>query len=148
MSNPYQGSAEEKLALDTYVKFIRAVESVKSRLGKQNTTADLSPSQFGTLEMLYHLGPLNQKDIGQKLLISKSNVVTIIDKLEKRGLARRQRSVEDRRCIFVHLTDKGREKLEQILPVHVAAITREMNRVAPQDQKELGRICRTLGLGT
>jgi len=147
MNNPYQGSAEEKLALDTYVKFIRAVESIKSRIDRQNTTADLSPSQFGTLEMLYHLGPLNQKDIGQKLLISKSNVVTIIDKLEEHGLARRQRSIEDRRCIFVHLTEDGREKIEQILPVHVAAITREMNRVTAEEQKELGRICRTLGLG-
>jgi len=148
MSNPYQGSAEEKLALDTYVKFIRAVESVKSRIDKQNTVGDLSGSQFGTLEMLYHLGPLNQKDIGQKLLISKSNVVTIIDKLEMRSLVRRQRSLEDRRCIFVHLTDEGREKLECVLPVRFAAITREMNRVTAEEQKELGRICRTLGLGT
>ena len=148
MSNHYQGTSEEILALDTYVKFVRAFESVKSRIEKQDTVEDLSGSQFGTLEMLYHLGPLNQKDIGQKLLISKSNVVTIIDKLEQRGLVKRQRSLEDRRCVFVHLTNEGQEKVKQIQPVHVTAITQEMNRVTPEEKKELGRICRNLGLGT
>ena len=147
MGTRYQGSAEEKLALDTYIKFVRAGEAVKSRIDKQDTIASLSPSQFGTLEMIYHLGPLNQKDIGQKLLISKSNVVTIIDKLELRGLVKRQRSLEDRRCVFIHLTDEGREEIEQILPVHVSAITQEMNRISTEEQKELGRICRKLGLG-
>ena len=147
MSNHYQGTSEEILALDTYVKFVRSFESVKSRIEKQDTVEDLSGSQFGTLEMLYHLGPLNQKDIGQKLLISKSNVVTIIDKLEQRGLVKRQRSLEDRRCVFVHLTNEGQEKVKQILPVHVAAITQEMNRITSEEQKELGRICRKLGLG-
>lgn len=147
MSNHYQGSAEEVLALDTYVKFVRALEAVKSRIDEQNTIGDLSGSQFGTLEMLYHLGPLHQKDIGHKLLISKSNVVAVIDKLEKQALVTRQRNVEDRRCIFVHLTDLGRERIEQILPEHVAAITQEMNRVTSAEQKELGRICRKLGLG-
>lgn len=147
MSNHYQGTSEEILALDTFVKFVRAFESVKSRIEKQDTVEDLSGSQFGTLEMLYHLGPLNQKDIGQKLLISKSNVVTIIDKLEQRGLVKRQRSLEDRRCVFVHLTNEGQEKVKQILPVHVAAITQEMNRITSEEQKELGRICRKLGLG-
>ena len=148
MSNHYQGTPEEILALDTYVKFVRAFDSVKSRLDKQNTIGDLNSSQFGTLEMLYHLGPLNQKDIGQKLLISKSNVVTIIDKLEELSFVKRQRSLEDRRCIFVHLTEEGQEQVEHILPIHVNAITQEMNCISAEEQKTLGRICRKLGLGT
>lgn len=147
MSNHYQGTAQEKLALDTYVKFVRSFDSMKGRIDGQHTIGDLSPSQFGTLEMLYHLGPLTQKDIGQKLLVSKSNVVTIIDKLEAHGFVKRRRSLEDRRCVFVHLTEEGREKIEEILPVHVGAITEEMSRLSPQEQKELGRLCRKLGRG-
>jgi len=147
MSNHYQGTAEEILALDTFVKFVRSLEAVKSRIEAKNTVGDLSGAQFGTLEMIYHLGALNQKDIGQKLLMSKSNMVTVIDKLEECDFVKRQRSVEDRRCVFVHLTEAGREHIEQILPVHVAAITREMNRITSEEQKEMGRICRKLGLG-
>ena len=144
----YQGTAVEILALDTYVKFMRALDSITARIDEQDTVGDLHGAQFGTLEMIYHLGPMNQKDIGQKLLMSKSNMVTIIDKLEKKGLVQRQRSTEDRRCIFVHLTNLGRNRIETLLPIHVAAITKEMNYITPEEQKELGRICRKLGLGS
>ena len=146
MGTKYQGSPAERLALDTYIKFVRSVEAVKSRIDRQNTVGDLSGSMFGALEALYHLGPINQKEIGEKLLVSKSNVVLVIDKLEKLKLVKRQRSTEDRRCIFVHLTEKGRNQIEEILPVHVTAITQEMNRLTPEEQREFGRLCRKVGL--
>ena len=142
----YQGTVEEQLALSTYVKFVRAIEAVKSRIDQQDTVGDLKGAQFGTLEMIYHLGAINQKEIGTKLLMSKSNMVTVIDKLEKRQFVRRQRSEEDRRCVFVHLTPQGRKKIEELLPIHVAAITAEMNRLTADEQKEFGRMCRKLGL--
>ncbi len=148
MSNNYQGTAAEILALDTYVKFSRAIEAVKSRIDAQDTVDDLSGAQFGTLEMIYHLGAMNQKDIGQKLLMSKSNMVTVIDKLEKKELVKRQRSIKDRRYIFIHLTQEGRERIEEVLPIHVAAIMTEMNNLTEDEQKELGRLCRKLGLQT
>ena len=147
MSTKYQGTAEETLALDTYIKFVRAFEAMKSRIEAQNSIGDLSGSQFGTLEMLYYLGPLNQKDIGQKLLVSKSNVVTVIDKLEARDFVKRQRSLEDRRCVFVHLTEAGTEEIEQLMPVHFGVITQEINRLNTDEQKDLGRLCRKLGVG-
>jgi MarR family 2-MHQ and catechol resistance regulon transcriptional repressor len=147
MGTKWEGTAEEILALDTYIKFVRSFDAMKGRIEGQHTTGDLSGSQFGTLEMLYHLGPLTQKDIGQKLLISKSNVVTVIDKLEERGFVRRQRCQEDRRHVFVHLTENGRQEIEVILPIHVGAITEEMNRLSPQEQQEFGRLCRKLGRG-
>ena len=147
MSTKYQGSAQETLALDTYIKFVRAFDAMKSRIDAKNSIGDLSGSQYGTLEMLYYLGPLTQKDIGQKLLISKSNVVTVIDNLEARRFVKRQRSLEDRRCVFIHLTEEGRAEIEQVIPVHVRAITQEMNFLTPEEQKSLGRLCRKLGLG-
>jgi MarR family 2-MHQ and catechol resistance regulon transcriptional repressor len=90
---------------------------------------------------------LNQTAIGAKLLISKSNVVAVIDKLENRGLVRRKRSTKDRRCVFVELTDQGRELIQALFPVHVAAIVEEMSFLTNAEQEELGRLCRKLGLG-
>jgi MarR family 2-MHQ and catechol resistance regulon transcriptional repressor len=101
MSGHYSGTTKEVRALNTYTKLLRATGSVKARIDAHQTAGDMSDSQFGTLEMLSHLGPLHQKAIGQKLLISKSNVVAVIDKLEKQGLVKRQRSTEDRRCVFL-----------------------------------------------
>lgn len=147
MGTHYKGTAKEVLALNTYIKLLRAIDAVKRRIDERDTVGSLRGSRFGTLEMLFHLGPLHQKEIGEKLLISKSNVVAVIDKLEKRGLVKRERSVEDRRCIFVHLTEEGRTLVEEILPGHVSAIVRAMSRLTVSEQTELGVLCRKLGLG-
>ena len=146
MSTKYNGTPEENRALDAFIKFYRAASSLKTRIDRHQPNGTLSESQFGTLEMLLHLGPLNQKAIGEKLLISKSNVVSIIDKLEQRGLVRRQRCQDDRRNIYVHLTDSGRETIQEIMPIHVAAIVEEMGCLTAVEQEELGRLCRKLGL--
>lgn len=146
MSKHYSGTTEKVQALDTYTKLLRATGSVKARIDAHQTAGDLSDSQFGALEMLFHLGPLQQKAIGQKLLVSKSNVVAVIDKLEEQGLVERQRSTEDRRCIFVHLTDKGRDLIQELFPDHAAAIVEEMGCLTAGEQEELGRLCRKLGL--
>jgi MarR family 2-MHQ and catechol resistance regulon transcriptional repressor len=147
MGTKYEGTVEEILALDTYVKFVRAYDTMRSRIDAQNSTGSLNGSQFGTLEMIYYLGPQTQKDIGHKLLVSKSNVVTVIDKLEEHEFVRRERSLEDRRCVFVHLTDAGRDEIEQIMPVHFSAIYQEMGYLNAAEQKTFGRLCRKLGLG-
>ena len=145
MSTKYNGTPEENRALDAFIKFYRAAGSLKTRIDRHQPNGTLSESQFGTLEMLFHLGPLNQKAIGEKLLISKSNVVSIIDKLEQRGLVKRQRCEEDRRNIYIHLTDAGRKTIQEIIPTHVAAIVKEMSCLTADEQEELGRLCKKLG---
>jgi len=147
MPTRYRGVAEEIRALDVFIKLMRATNSVSARVDNHKTTGELSATQFGALEMIYHLGPVNQSEIGKKLLISKSNVVAVVDKLEADELVRRERSLEDRRCVFVHLTEKGRSLISALLPEHVAAITQEMHYLTPDELVELGRLCRKLGLG-
>lgn len=145
MSTKYNGTPKEIKALDAYIKFYRAAGSLKTRLDQRQSNGRLNASQFGTLEMLLHLGPLNQKTIAEKLLISKSNVVSIIDKLEQCGFVERQRSAEDRRIIFVHLTDHGQDIVKEILPGHIAAIVEELSCLSNSEQDELGRLCKKLG---
>ncbi len=116
MGTHYQGSITEKRALDAYIKLTRAVQSVKTRIEQHKTVEVLSDSQFGALEALYHVGPLSQKAIAEKLLFSKSNIVAVIDALEVNGLAKRERDTEDRRFINVHITPKGSKLIEEIIP--------------------------------
>ena len=85
MGTHYVGSQKEIRALNAYIKLLRSTQSLGDRIARHQAVPDLNGSQFGALEALYHLGPLPQKTIGEKLLISKSNVVAIIDALEERG---------------------------------------------------------------
>jgi MarR family transcriptional regulator, 2-MHQ and catechol-resistance regulon repressor len=145
MPSHYCGSAEEVLALDTFIKLTRASDSIGARLLQENTFGDLTPSQFAVLEALYHLGPLCQSDIGAKLLKSGGNITLVIDNLEKQGLVSRQRERDDRRFVTVSLTESGRERIAGILPGHVVAIVNELSVLTPEEQRSLGRLCRKLG---
>lgn len=146
MGTHYKGSEEEIRALDAYIKLTRSVQAVKTRIDQHHTAGDLSESQFGVLEALYHLGPLSQKSIGEKLLYSKSNIVAIIDALERDGLVKRQRDAQDRRFINVSITSQGTSLIEILLPMHVKAITEEFACLSSAEQDQLARLCKKLGL--
>lgn len=145
MPTHYEGTAQEVLALGTFIKFTRAANSIGARLARSDTTGGLTTSQFGVLESLYHLGSMSQSDICAKLLKSSGNITLVIDNLEKRDLVRRERDAEDRRVVIVTLTEKGRELIARVFPDHVAAIVNEMSVLIPDEQETLGRLCRKLG---
>ena len=145
MGTRYLGTKDEVRALDTYIKLARAAESVSSRIHRYLADTDLTVSQFGVLEALLHLGPLYQRELAEKLLRSGGNMTLVIDNLEKRELVKREREADDRRCIKVCLTEKGKQLINQIFPSHVAAIVKEMSILTPEEQEELGRLCRRLG---
>jgi len=148
MAARFQGNEKEMRALNTYVKLMRAAESMTTRAHEHLSSAGLTISQFGVLEALYHRGPLSQKEIGQKILRSSGNITMVIDNLEKRSLVRRERDQNDRRSFIVHLTDAGNKLICKIFPPHAAVITHEMSALTAAEQKTLGVLCKKLGLRT
>ena len=146
MNREFRGNEKEVLALNTYVKLMRAVESVTTRIHKHLASAGLTLSQFAVLDALFHLGPLYQREIGQKLLRSSGNITMVIDNLEKRGYAKRERKKEDRRFMLVRLADDGLELIRKVFPAHAAVIASEMSVLSESEQDTLAQLCRKLGL--
>ena len=146
MRKRYQGTKEESRALRTYVKLMRAAESVTARTHRHLSTTGLTISQFAVLEALYHSGPLSQKEIGQKILRSSGNITMVIDNLEKTGLVRRERNEADRRFFIVHLTAKGDNLINKIFPPHAAVIAKDLGVLTAAEQNALGSLCKKLGL--
>jgi MarR family 2-MHQ and catechol resistance regulon transcriptional repressor len=125
---------------------MRAAESITARTHRHLSSMGLSISQFAVLEALYHLGPLSQKEIGQKILRSSGNITMVIDNLEKRGLVRRARDRSDRRIYIIHLTDEGNNLINKIFPPHATVISDEMSVLTAAEQETLGNLCKKLGL--
>ena len=146
MRGRYRGNKTETRALKTYVKLMRAAESVTARTHRHLSSTGLTISQFAVLEALYQLGPLSQREIGQKILRSSGNITMVIDNLEKRGLVRRERNEADRRFYIVHLTDKGYKLIDKIFPPHAAVIAEDLGALTAVEQDALGRLCKKLGL--
>lgn len=133
-------------ALNSYTKLMRAAESVTSRVGRKMSDAGLTISQFGVLEALLHKGAMCQRDVAAKILKSTGNITLVIDNLEKQGLVKRERSLEDRRYCTLLLTEKGRTLIEAAFAEVEAAIVKEMGALSDAEQETLGQLCRKLGL--
>jgi MarR family 2-MHQ and catechol resistance regulon transcriptional repressor len=146
MPTKYRGAAGEVRALNAFIKLARAMNSLNANLARHVAAdGDITMSQFGVLEALLHLGPMSQGDIGHKLLLSGSNVTTVIDNLEKRGFVTRTRRPGDRRIVDVQLTDSGRKLIVKLFPAHARRIARLFSALSAKEQDRLGELCRTLG---
>jgi len=146
MGTHYRGTRDEVRALNAYIKLMRAANSVTARIHMHLASVNLTATQFAVLEALYNLGPLSQREIGRKLLKSGGNITTVVDNLEARGLVVRTRGEQDRRVITILLTDAGLDLIRAVFPRHAQQILREMSILAPEEQDELGRLCRKLGV--
>ena len=146
MPTRYDGTPDEVLALNAFIKLARSINAVQTQIiPALQRDFGLTESQFAVLEALHHLGPQSQGQLCQKILRSGSNVTTVVDNLERDGLVRRERQEDDRRVQIVSLTEQGRVIVRKALPVHVERITRLMGVLSKDEQTELGRICRKLG---
>jgi DNA-binding MarR family transcriptional regulator len=94
---------------------------------------DLAPQQMIALRMLGS-GPRKMSDLAHALFCDNSNVTGIIDRLEERGLVRREAAEGDRRVKLLVLTEDGEWMREQITkrmaepPAPIASLTKKDQR--------------------
>jgi MarR family transcriptional regulator, 2-MHQ and catechol-resistance regulon repressor len=146
MSTHYQGTPAEESALDVYIKLMRAAEVVNLRINRHLKSSQLTISQFGVLEAIYHLGPMHQNQLAAKILKTGGNLTLVIDNLVKRGLVRREQDPQDRRCFSIHLTETGRDLVRDLFARHVPVVVETIGVLSLEEQAQLAALCRKLGL--
>src|SRR5919197_127592 len=78
------------------------------------------PRHFGVMNLIDSHPGITQSVLAHRSLIEPSSMVAVIDELEEMGLAERRPYPHDRRKHAVHLTARGRRKLERAKGVAVA----------------------------
>ena len=140
-----QDRMTEGRALETYQLLLRAAGATSGRLQRGVISDEgLTETQYGVLESLLETGPLSQGELGRRLLKSSGNITVVVDNLEKRALVVRERNPQDRRSVTVSLTEDGRRLIKTVFPRHLEAVVGEMGALTPEEQEELGRLCRKL----
>jgi MarR family 2-MHQ and catechol resistance regulon transcriptional repressor len=146
MPTRFEGTEEERAALDAYIKLWRAAHAVEVQANRHLSEYGLTLSQFSVLEALYHVGPLSQRAVARKILRSSGNLTLVIDNLERDGLVRRERDTRDRRVFTVHLTEAGRDLIARVLRPHVAGIVEVFAALSAEELAQLASLTRKLGL--
>jgi DNA-binding MarR family transcriptional regulator len=85
------------------------------RIGARLHDDDLRMPHVTVLASLEWFGPAAQKDISRRLRIDASDLVSVLDDLEERGLVQRTRDERDRRRYVVSVTTDGARVLHSRL---------------------------------
>ena len=132
-SRTWLGGAVAYSVARTYNLLARELARLYGRHG-------LTPASFNLLMLLQHgtdPDAMTQRTIGQRLVVSASDMTGLIDRLERRGLVRRQPARHDRRKKLLRITPHGVKQLEAVWPHHVEAITRLCQVLSDEESERL-----------
>jgi DNA-binding MarR family transcriptional regulator len=82
----------------------------QSQRVKQET--GLTGPQIWAMRVIHEHGPINISDIARRMYLHPTTVLRIVDKLEARGLVSRNRSKDDRRVVWLELTQDGKDLVQ------------------------------------
>ncbi|MFH1777315.1 MAG: MarR family transcriptional regulator [Candidatus Omnitrophota bacterium] len=83
---------------------------------------------------------LTQVKISERMVSSRSNITSLIDKLQKKGYVRRMSVQGDRRVYAVELTQKGKKKVTEVEPHYVKTVEKVMRSISLSESKKLSSL--------
>jgi DNA-binding MarR family transcriptional regulator len=98
-----------------FIAAIRASQTATEML--DHSVADylgIDPTAYRCLDILDQEGPMTAGRLAERARISPGAMTALLDRLERKGLARRTRDTEDRRRVLVEVTPELRQRAEQL----------------------------------
>ncbi|MGP8475301.1 MarR family winged helix-turn-helix transcriptional regulator [Burkholderia sp. PR2] len=131
------------------------VKSVMTNLVTQRTQEELgiTGTQASMLFMIAVGKCSTAAELAREYGIDASAVTRLLDRVEKRGLLSRVRSIEDRRVVRLELTDEGRALAERLPPVFRSVLDELLDGFTPEEvgfpksmlRRILSNYCETAG---
>jgi DNA-binding MarR family transcriptional regulator len=79
-------------------------------------------------------GRLTMKELSRSVLLSKSGITRLIDRMENAGLIRREACPSDRRVVYARVTPKGKRMFGAAAPVHLRGVHEHFSRHLTADE--------------
>jgi MarR family 2-MHQ and catechol resistance regulon transcriptional repressor len=127
-----------------WVRFLRFNLVSNKRLQDDLERLDLTSPQFYVLATIGYAGGLPFGEIGEKMMVTVSNLTGIVDRLEEKRLVVRERDAHDRRVVRVTLTEKGLKVYRNTIPLFEKSISQFFSPLNKTQQKELAALLRKL----
>jgi DNA-binding MarR family transcriptional regulator len=110
----------------------------------------LNRGEVGVLSALRFARPskqLSPTQLFKGLMISSAGITSRLDRLEKRGLVRRERHPNDRRGVLVELTAEGRRVLDEAVKANTNAERGLLATLEPGEARELAALLKKVLAG-
>jgi DNA-binding MarR family transcriptional regulator len=132
---------EDKSEVDAIVETIIYLYTESRRLTKGMASSfGLTGPQLTILKLLETFPDLSLSTLSERIRAQNSTVTGIVDRMEREGLVRRERSKADRRVVHLRLSDKGSRLAREIQVEPMEIFRQALLSMAPVDLRELLRI--------
>jgi DNA-binding MarR family transcriptional regulator len=101
---------------EVFLNLLRTGDALVREVSRVLKPFGVSPTQFNVLRILRGAGEagLTCGEVGERMVTHDPDITRLMDRMEKRGLIRRSRDVQDRRVITARITPEGMEILRQM----------------------------------
>lgn len=101
---------------------------------------DITTEQFAILFQLNKSDGINQKELALRTSKDQPTITRILDVLGRKGLVEKKMCPNDRRAFLISVTAKGRELMEQAIPVENKALEQVFEGIEPEQLEWLKQI--------
>jgi DNA-binding MarR family transcriptional regulator len=130
LAEDYEALATFRYAMRKFLSFSKRALATEAQLTAEQYEALLALKAFSSST------GLTIGDLSERLQVKHHSAVSLVDKLEGRGLVRRKRGVADRRHVYVELTAAGSRVLGKVAALH----RREMRVRSPEMIEALSQL--------
>lgn len=135
----------ENLALKSFVVLMKSSKSIQEQIKKDISKHGMKTSDFTILEALYHKGRQTVRQISEAVLINTGSITYVIDKLETKNLLERSNCKEDRRVVYIQITEQGKQLMDEIFPKHQSVIEEIFSGLTAEEKKTLIELLKKAG---
>ncbi|MDR3717314.1 MAG: MarR family transcriptional regulator [Bryobacteraceae bacterium] len=133
-SKPFASPVEE-----AFVAVIKTADLLVSTLDRKLAGLGLSHQQYNVLRIVRGAGAagIPTLAIAERLIESAPGMTRLLDRLEEKGLVRRERCKQDRRQVLCYIKEEGARLLVELEPVVDALAERSFERIPPAELESL-----------
>ena len=135
----------ESKSLKSFIVLMKASKSVQELITTDIASYGMRTSDFVIMETLYHKGRQTIRQIAEAVLIKTGSITYVIDKLEDKGWLTRSDCKEDRRVVYIELTDEGKQVMDTIFPQHQLVIEDIFSELTEQEHDVLIDLLKRVG---
>ncbi len=126
--------------LQLYQVIRRCHDYITTETDKDLTSLGTTQAQYQVLRILDDLESVSMTKISKLLFRGKSNLTTLIDRMERAGLVQRVPLEEDRRVSNIAITSKGKKLHDKVAKFHRSFILEKLNGLSDSDVDDLLRL--------
>jgi DNA-binding MarR family transcriptional regulator len=134
-------SPQVRQVLGAYLDASLLADGFQTELWRE---ARLTLPQLAVLRSLRDGGPQTAGRLAEAVGLSAASASRLFDRLEERGLVRRHRGHDDRRCVEIHLTVRGRQLVGAVRALRDSPLRRAVEAMTEPEQRALATALRQL----